>query len=743
MSSVISIETFNHIKTLSKEYKITNSFLKPSKNKQVLRSQLTELVKKLNSPINPTLCTHLDSWLHSLSASDLFPVFSTQNPLICTFLIEMNLKIQSDGNFDFALVSNPEKRINEFSLDKLFYMRKGSREEKIMTKKEFESSLRFVDTDDYLDTLCIEPKVLRNIDNLLELFDFITSEAAFKSPCMIYWDTNSKKWMQEYPAWHRHSQFFSLAHWACAALEREVWYKFFTMNGLDPRGPGESTSFIYECKVLHSIEIVQILPEFLRSLNRVAKEDLIGDHLTIKTIFDDVKSKLRNFKPENFSNKTQTFTHNYVDNYKSYKDQIAFDQLLNILRHHSEEVLVEFLLCTPLDRTLTAFDLTLRIISLRVKEMYTRKIAEELMADEKKKVKKVKKRRKNKAKGKDLDGINGNHSIGKVENNENTTQVTQEIVQNVMKNMYEFIETHAKVPEVQVKPQENISYTENKPLDTEEPSLIDEADFKIVNQKKKPRKTQQESKPVPSHRAKPQSKHQGFKPSPPSPPSPPSKPQTKYEKSLKSSWQTQSSPIKYSVDPIAFPPLFSSYSSNSTPLHSEIIHFVSQNLSTLSKKYQALSQIKNQIKEIIQTHFAGSLFVYGSYATGLAVQGSDIDLAVSTQESLTRESIIKNCLYLSEVLSGANFVQSISPIITASVPLVKIEANLCPGESIPITNSIDITFVNKFEVGDSLLKVNDYMQELQRTWKHFHPIALFLKSFFYAQGLNSVYSGIR
>ena len=644
----------------------------------------------------------------------------------------MNLKIQSDGNFDFALVENPEKRINEFGLDKLFYMRKGAREEKIMTKKEFESSLRFVDTDDYLDTLCIEPKVLRNIYNLLELFDFITSEAAFKTPCLLYWDTNSKKWMQEYPAWHRHSQFFSLAHWACAALEREVWYKFFIMNGLDPRGPGESTNFINECKVLHSIEIVQVLPEFLRSLNKTAKEDLIGDHLAIKTIFDDVKDKLRNFKPDNFSNKTQTFTHNYVDNYKSYKDHTAIDQLLSILRHHSEEVLVEFLLCTPLDRTLTAFDLTLRIISLRVKEMYTKKMAEELMADEKKKVKKVKKRRKNKIKAKESEVVHVNNP--NVTSNEQTTEVTGEIVKNIMKNMYEFIASHTNPPETQA----NLE-SPKKPQSLPEESIkIDETEFKIVNQKKKPRKVQaSDPKPAPSQRPKPQSKQQASKPSPPQ------KPQSKNDKNCKSSWQTHSLPIKSSVDPIEFPPLFSSFASNSTPLHSEIIHFVSQNLSSLSKKYQALSQIKNQIKEIIETHFAGSLFVYGSYATGLAVQGSDIDLAVSTKEALTRESIIKNCLYLSEVLSGANFVRSISPIITASVPLVKIEANLCPSESVPITNSIDITFVNKFEVGDSLLKVNDYMQELQRTWKHFHPIALFLKSFFYVQGLNSVYSGIQ
>ena len=739
MSSVISTETYSHIKTLSKEYKITNSFLKPSKNKQVLRSQLTELVKKLNTPPNPSLSTQLDTWLHSLSTPTLFQVFSTQNPLICTFLIQMNLKIQSDGNFDFALVENPEKRINEFGLDKLFYMRKGAREEKIMTKKEFESSLRFVDTDDYLDTLCIEPKVLRNIDNLLELIDFITSETAFKSPCLLYWDSNNKKWMQEYPAWHRHSQFFSLAHWACAALEREVWYKFFIMNGLDPRGPGETANFINECKVLHSIEIVQVLPEFLRSLTKTIKEDLIGDHLTIKTIFDDVKEKLRNFKPDNFPNKVQTFTHTYVDNYKSYKDHTAIDQLLSILRHHSEEVLVEFLLCTPLDRTLTAFDLTLRIISLRVKEMYTKKMAEELMADEKKKVKKVKKRRKNKVKVKESEVAHVNSS--KVVSNGQTNEITGEIVKNIMKNMYEFIENQPNPPnppELQEKFQETLETPGKSPNWPEETLKIDETEFKIVNQKKKPRKAQaSEPKPAPSQRPKPQSKHQASKPSPPQ------KPQSKIDKNSKSSWQTQSLPIKSSVDPIEFPPLFSSYSSNSTPLHSEIIHFVSQNLSDLSKKYQALSHIKNQIKGIIETHFAGSLFVYGSYATGLAVQGSDIDLAVSTKEALTRESIIKNCLYLSEVLSGANFVRSISPIITASVPLVKIEANLCPGESVPITNSIDITFVNKFEVGDSLLKVNDYMQELQRTWKHFHPIALFLKSFFYVQGLNSVYSGMQ
>jgi predicted nucleotidyltransferase len=649
----------------------------------------------------------------------------------------MNLKIKSDGNFDFALIENPEKRIVEFDLNKLFYMRKGAREEKIMTKKEFESALRFVDTDDYLDTLIVEPKVLRNVDKLLELFDFITSEAAFKVPCMVYWDSNLKKWMQEYPAWHRQSQFFSLAHWACAALERGVWLKFFTMNNMDPRGPGESTSFISESKILNSVEIIQSLPEFLRSLGRSSKEDLIGDHLSIKTIFDDVKEKLRNFKSDNFGHREVCFIPNQIDSFKNYKDSNAIENFLNIVKNFSEEVLVECLLCTPLDRTLTAFDLTLRIISLRVKEMYTKKMAEELMNEGNEEAKKSKKTKKRRKKNKNKEIVDESHGNG--------MDFTKDLVKNIMKGMYEFIESKEKAEgntAVKVDQDVNSCEFEKEKIELKDSVslsnhiIIDDAEFKIVNQKKKPRKNQQDFKNYQiNNRPKPANRQPARKPLTP----PPSQKTSK--QTSKSSWQTPIHPIKSSVDPIAFPPLFSSFNQNSSLLHQEIIRFVSSHLSILSKKYQALSLIRDQIKSLVERHFAGSLFVYGSYATGLAVEESDIDLAVSCQEELSREEVIKNCLYLSEVLSDEDFVKSISPIITASVPLVKIEANLCPRESIPIIGSIDITFVNKADTGDSLLKVNEFMKELQRNWPQLHPLALFLKAFLYHHGLNSVYSG--
>jgi len=715
MSSIISQDTYTYINTLSKEYKITSNNIKPGKNKNILRTHILELKKKISSVHNPTLSESLKSWLKTLPSSTLFSVFATHNPLICTFLIQMNLKIQSEGNFDFALVENAEKKVQEFELDKLFYMRKGNREDKGMKKKEFEGFLRFMDTEDYLDTLCLEQRPLRNLDKILEFFDLLSGNEAFKVPCLAYWDGYNRKWLHEYPAWHVPSKFFSLAHWACACLERSVWIKFFQMTHTDPRAPEETASYNLEYKILHSVENVLIWPEFMRSLDKLVKEELLGDHATISKIFQDVKTKFGNFNPAHFISKNQvTFHVSSSEGLKNFNNQSSIENLFQISRTNSEEILIEYLLCTPLARATSIYDLTLRIVSLKIKEMYTEKMAEELLKDSPtrtEKMKKLKKRRKKANKVKDIEP--------KIEIEENKEEsVTQALVKKLMEGMYQFIET---------------SEQKSDPV----PEEINEAGFKIVNQKKKNRKGPQDFKPNHYNLKHKNSGRAAY-----------TKPQTtvkqnqiRSEKILKFSWQTTPVTIQSSVNPIDFPPLSSMSSHNSSPLHIEIVQYVSSTLSLLSKKYQVLSVICIHINEIIEKLFAGRLFVYGSYATGLAVEGSDIDLAVDCKEEMSRDKVQKNCLELASVLRNIGFILECNAIITATVPLVKIEADLQPFAGVPLTASIDIIFVNHEKVGDSLIKANEYMKEIQRSLPQIHPLAITLKSFLYQHNLNSVYQG--
>lgn len=716
MSSLISQNTYTFINSLSKEYKITSNNIKPGQKKNALKCQIHELKKKSQSNPNPALTESLKSWLKSLPPSTLFSVFSSHNPLICSFLLEMNLKIQSEGNFDFALISDPEKKHQEFVFNKFFYIRKGSREDRGMKKKEFEGLLRFMDTEDYLDTLCLEQKPLRNMEKILEFFDLLSGSEAFKVPCLAYWDGVYRKWMYEYPAWHQTEKFFSLAQWACMCLERTVWMKFFQMNQMDSRVPNEIAPHNSEYKILHSTENVLVLPEFLRNLDKSVRDDLLGDHATISKIFQDVKIKLNNFNPKDPPiNSAPNFFISSSDSSKNYQNASSIENLFQIIRTQSEEIIVEYLLCTPISRAASIYDLTLRIVSMKLKEMLTNKMAEELLKDPPTNIEKPKKSRKKRKKANKVKEIDLKAQSCE-ENKEQT--ITQTLIKKVFEGMYEFIELSEPKPE---------------PL----PEEINEAEFKIVNQKKKNRKTQQDFKPS-SYNSKQKNSHRILY----SKPQPLVKQgQIRPEKMLKFSWQTSKVPVQSSVNPIDFPPLSSMSSHNSSPLHTEIVQFVSSTLSLLSKKYQVLSVICVHINEIIEKLFAGTLFVYGSYATGLAVEGSDIDLAVDCKEEMSREKVQKNCLELASVLRNIGFVEECSAIITATVPLVKVEANLQLFAGVPLTASIDIIFVNHEKVGDSLIKANEYMKEVQRSLPQIHPLAITLKSFLYQHNLNSVYQG--
>ena len=291
--------------------------------------------------------------------------------------------------------------------------------------------MRFLDTEDYLDTLAIEGRVLRNLEKLLETIALLTCNRAFTVPCRAYWDNISKKWMHEYPSWFDPFQFNSLADWAWACLEREIWAKFWQMNHLDPRYSDESIPYSLEYKILHSIDTVLVLPGFLRELNKNSKEDLVGDNGTLSKLFQEVKEKLKNcrFSHDEKGSFQTSYYGAIIDNSKDYQNSKSVNLILNVLSSNSEEVFIEFLLCSPLDRAATILDLTARIVAFKIKEVHTSKMAEELLkasnppSCQLKKLKKRKKKQsKSKAKAKDL------------QVKEETKEVTDSLMKKMMRN---------------------------------------------------------------------------------------------------------------------------------------------------------------------------------------------------------------------------------------------------------------------------------------------------------------------
>lgn len=734
MDSLISQETYISIKSLSKDYKITNSSTNPKKNKQSLRYQISELLKKGPHEENLEIHEKLKSWINSLLYPQLLNVFSTYNPLICSILVHMNLKIISHGDFEFALVENPEKKtIEDFDIKKFFYFRKKNhkrRDEKMMAEKEIEQALRFLDTDEYIDTLSIDGNLLKNPSSLFRLFDMISSEKAFRVPCRAYWDNGLKKWMHEYPNWHKPSLFHSLAEWACASIERGVWTKYWEMNGLDPRYAEETSPYFFQSELLPSIDSIISLPEFFSGVNKEIREDLIGDIGSLTKTFQDVKKKLSNLHSKGnvpaYSSQTGMYSYS-LDTLKNYQNPKSVELVLKELSKNSEESFIEFLLCSPLDRTATIFDLTTRIIALRIKEMHTQKIADDLMMQEtKKKVPEKKPRKKRKKNNK---GKNKEQRLTELRSEE-TKEVTSELMTKVMENMYNFIAD-----------EENKKAEEEKAANTMEEE-VNESDFQVVNQKKKCRRFQPQQKfrtsvkdkQIPSVKQSEVKKNSAALTSS----------VQKSEKNSKFLWERVDLPSASSNLNISeFPPLsiFTPIHKNQGTLHQEIVQFGNSTITKVHKKTNFLRLILEEIRFIVNNLFKGNVQLYGSYATGLAIDNSDIDLAITDVKFETREQLQQACLQLGNILETLQFVVSCKKIITATIPVVKLETDLLMYSGSSSKVMIDITFLHFAEGYHLGLEAIAFTRDFMIQFPHIQYLAIVLKTFLYLNDLNSAYQG--
>jgi DNA polymerase sigma len=67
--------------------------------------------------------------------------------------------------------------------------------------------------------------------------------------------------------------------------------------------------------------------------------------------------------------------------------------------------------------------------------------------------------------------------------------------------------------------------------------------------------------------------------------------------------------------------------------------------------------------------------IFGSCATGLALTSSDIDISVSGLEAYDRFALGDYLLLISNALNQFKWVTSNDPILTASVPVLKLVRN--------------------------------------------------------------------
>ena len=193
---------------------------------------------------------------------------------------------------------------------------------------------------------------------------------------------------------------------------------------------------------------------------------------------------------------------------------------------------------------------------------------------------------------------------------------------------------------------------------------------------------------------------------------------------------------------------------------------VSSNLSILNKyRLVCLSNIEELIKEKLSEHYEIDIVHYGSFVTELSIETSDIDLLVNYSPKDSKEdSNVKTII--SELNSyftvkGKNIFDSILPIYTASVPIIKLQcdisknitkeeykkiySNFSFGREEIIKVKFDITFnqvksIKNYKKITPLLTV-DFVKKALSQNSNIKPLLLLLKRYFKLMKLNNSFKG--
>ncbi len=167
-------------------------------------------------------------------------------------------------------------------------------------------------------------------------------------------------------------------------------------------------------------------------------------------------------------------------------------------------------------------------------------------------------------------------------------------------------------------------------------------------------------------------------------------------------------------------------------------------------KVQKLNIIKRIINDNLKDKFDITFGDYGSFFTGLSIEGSDIDICINYKNKGNLD--FYNELY-DLLLKQKPLLFSINKVPSKGIPLIKIELDITEEiKKTPLNNSygyldyddltkikIDITFTDNEEYLKDLQKNVDYAQNSIKNYPQIKPVILFLKRYFKKMNMNKVY----
>jgi DNA polymerase sigma len=210
------------------------------------------------------------------------------------------------------------------------------------------------------------------------------------------------------------------------------------------------------------------------------------------------------------------------------------------------------------------------------------------------------------------------------------------------------------------------------------------------------------------------------------------------------------------------------YIKDSLMIYPKIIDFtmnINKNkefLQQIREKYiKKIYEIVNIILMDLKVDFLCSF--YGSTISGLSIENSDIDILVKIKENKRETNYLKNImkdLVVQLKAKNINFINNINPILSASVPVIKLECDLCNDESFSheintLIKKYDLSYnditklyfdITFFEVENEQNKIPselmiDYIKESLMIYPKIIDIIYIMKKYLFIRKLNKSYQG--
>ena len=207
------------------------------------------------------------------------------------------------------------------------------------------------------------------------------------------------------------------------------------------------------------------------------------------------------------------------------------------------------------------------------------------------------------------------------------------------------------------------------------------------------------------------------------------------------------------VDDVSETSIKNKIKSNFNSTMSEKVNEVIDELERHNNRFETGRKIiQDRISTIVDRTFnADTVYVqeYGSYATRLLTPFSDMDLSIQGCLMLERDQAIEMLQVLCDNLRLFPFIKSATSILTAIVPVIKIEADPSvafessevAGESVSLKVDIIVDLMDGYNPISTALRTTDYVKYCISNYPSFYKNILFLKFAMNCNDMTNAYKG--